>query len=721
LKRYFALLLLFAGLKGFASTEPSSQDTATVNRLNRAAASHFSSDPNVTFNYAAQGIALARKINYRTGLADGLVQAGHVDYFKGRSAAAIKEFDEAILIYQNLKDDDGLAACYVQYGRMYNLMADYEHALKYLELALTIDKKPGKDYALTDCYKNIGIVYFSHGLLSKALDFYYEGLFIAVKNHYDLVSAALYNDIGVILQNMEVYPNALEYFRKAIAIVEKSNDLVALGTLNQNIGEILLAQREYDKAIIYLNKANSIASKQNDKDGLSSVYTDLGLCYAKKNEFKKAISYLDTSLRTGIKYKIVYNQAYSLIGFATVYNEQKDYKKAYSYIKDGQALAVKLGNLSVRASADLEMNRTLAGLGDITGAYKALNDYISLKNDLKDNESIQKLTSYNLELSFAVKQRLQAEQQKAKDLLYKQTSRAQKLTILIFMIVIIAMVGISVIYYREKRKQQKINAMLETKNTEVLQQKADMDEQAGKLNELNNLKDRLIAILAHDLRAPLSTLRGLFDLLQDDSISHEELLGMIPGVLKKLEYTSDFLDTLLFWINSQMDNFERAVKCFPIEEVIAKETENYHEQALAKGIKLIENIPGDLSAQADPNSVRIVVRNLITNAIKFSGKGDTIEICAEKENQNILITVRDTGTGMSPQQSKKLFKSKVDSKTGTNNESGTGMGLLFCKDLVEKCNGRIWVNSKQGFGTEFSFTIPASIAAETEVPELVTS
>jgi two-component system sensor histidine kinase/response regulator len=709
LKLYIFLLLLLLPHVIIAATDSSVSDTAVVNRLNKLAGASFRSNPDSTFYYAAKSITLSQKINYQTGLADALVLQGHVNYFKGRSNAAIQRFDQAILIYKQLKDQKGLSLCYVLYGRMYTQLADYQKAMKYLELANAINKRIGDEYALTDCYKNIGIVYFSQGLLSKALDFYYEALFIAVKNHYSILSAELYNDIGVILQNMEVYPNALEYFKKSITIFEGTNDLHALGTLNENIGEILLAQDEYDRSIIYLNKANRIAKKQNDKDGLSSVYTDLGMCYANKHEFKKAISYLDTSLLIGIKYKIVYNQAYALIGFATAYNLQKNYKKAYPYALRGQQMAIKLGNLSVRASAAFQINKSLAGLGRVAEAYKALNEYIDINKGLKNNESIQKLTSYNFELSFSVKQRLRAQQQKEKDLLYQQNSRAQWLTNLIFLVIVIAMLVITCIYYLEKRKQQKINTMLKNKNKEVLIQKTDLDKQAGKLNELNTLKDRLIAILAHDLRAPLSTLRGLFDLLQDDSISHQEMLDMIPGVLKKLEYTSDFLDTLLSWINSQMENFETSVKSFSVKEMVANETKSHYEQAFKKGITLIENVPQELIASADPNSVRIVVRNLITNAIKFSSKNDIIEISAKQEDRNVLIRIRDTGEGMTPDENNRLFKSKVDSKIGTHNESGTGMGLLFCKDLVEKCNGTIWVTSQKGVGTEFSFTLPISI------------
>ena len=162
-----------------------------------------------------------------------------------------------------------------------------------------------------------------------------------------------------------------------------------------------------------------------------------------------------------------------------------------------------------------------------------------------------------------------------------------------------------------------------------------------------------------------------------------------------------------------MENFDSSAKSFSIKDIVAYETESYNEQALLKGIKLIDNVPADLAASADPNSIRIVIRNLITNALKFSDKDDTIEISASNiDAQHILISIKDTGIGMSADQHGKLFKSKVDSKTGTNNESGTGMGMLFCKDLVEKCNGKIWVTSEQGVGTEFSFTVPTGVPVD---------
>jgi two-component system sensor histidine kinase/response regulator len=730
LKFYLALFFLFISLNGFSLAnrgrvdslktlvesslkKEAAPDTLNINRLNTLAANYFESNPDSTLFYGQKSIELSKKINYKAGIANGLVQTGHARFFRGNFKEAQQNFDKAILIYKSLNDNKGISNCYMFYGRMYSLLAEYKLSLNYLKLAIDINKRLKNEQGIADGYKNSGIVYFSEGQWSTSLDYYYKALYIDIKLNNKAAAAANYNDIGEVLQSMGMYVKALEYYKKALKIFEDAKDLQAVGTVNENIGEVLIAQKDYDRAITYILKAIKIANEQDDKDGLSSVYADLGLSYAYKNQFPKAVNYLNKSLQTASRYKNIYNETTTLISFATVYNLRKDYKNAYKYAIEGQKMALKLGNLSVRSDAALQLNKTLAGLGRFDSAYKLLKQYIDLRDSLNNNESIQKLTSYSLEFNFATKEHQLAQQRHDEDVLYQQRIKQQRLINTIFLITMLGMIAVSVVYYRQKRKQQKINAMLEDKNREVLQQKTNLDDQAQKLNDLNTLKDRLISVLAHDLRAPLSTLRGLFSLLQDETISPVQLLEMIPNVLKKLEYTSDFLDTLLFWINSQMENFESSAKSFYIKDIVAYETESYHEQALLKGINLVDNVPDDAVASADPNSIRIVIRNLITNAIKFSKENDTIEISATQQDaQNHVITVKDTGTGMSDEQLNKLFKSKVNSKAGTNNESGTGMGMLFCKDLVEKCSGKIWVTSKQGQGTQFSFTLPMGILKE---------
>lgn len=690
-----------------ATSKEDPSDTVTINRVNKLAAEFVDVNPDSTLYYAKLAINRSLAIKYKIGIADGMVSEARVYSLKGDYAAAKKNFNGARLLYATMNDEAGLAGCYIEIGRMYNNIADYNQASDYFQKALNIYKKLKDENGIAYSYHNIGMVSVNIGKASYALDNYFKSLSINLRLNNKLSSAKDYNNIGTIMQTMELYPKSMEYYKRAIKIWQESKNVQGISTAYENMGEILIAEKKYDDAITYLSKSLKLTQDLDDKNGLSSLYADFGLCYAYKKQYGIALKYMAQALKMSNDFKIDYNKAVAYIDYAVVYNLQKDYHQAYKYARMANDLANKLGSLDNRTNAAMQLSEALGGLGRFEDAYKAQKKYVELRDSLKSDESVRKLTSFNLESVFNEKQRVLAEQHQRQDDLYQQKIQRQGLLSAIFFLIILGMAAILIVYYKAKLKQQKINTILEDKNAEVIKQKADLNDQAHKLNDLNNLKDRLISVLAHDLRAPLSTLRGLFGLLEDDTISHDQFLTMIPQALKKLEYTSDFLDTLLFWVNSQMENFDSSAKSFPIKDVISYEVSNYVEQATEKGIKLTDGVSGNITVAADPNSIRIVTRNLITNAIKFSRKDDTIVVSAQQRDDNfILVSVKDSGVGMTEKQLNKLFKSKVDSGTGTNNESGTGMGLLFCKDLIEKCNGKIWVESVQGSGTEFFFTLP---------------
>src|SRR6185503_15105729 len=556
-------------------------DTSNINRLNELARKYFESNPDSTNYFASVAVDLSRQISYMPGLANGLQQVGHADFFKGNYDGAQKDFNEAIWIYKKIGDKKGLGECYGLYGKMLSQQAKYPQALKYLDLALNVNREIRNRAGIATCYKNTGMVYFGEGRLSTALDFYYKALFIDLKGDNKVEIADIYNNIGDVLQNMKAYPRALEYYKKALAEAQEARDVYEIGTASENIGEVLLAQKSYDEAIIYLNKSLIIAKKQDDKDGISYVSADLGLCYAFKNNTVLAVNNFNTALVVARKTKMAYNEAFALISYATFFNLQKDYKNACKYAMEGQQLAATLGNVWFKANAAMELYKCFAGMGKFEEAFKYSLAYNSLKDSLKVNEGMQKLTSYNLTLNFTEKQQQQAIRQQAKEALYAQQIKQQKINAT-FAAVVVLMVIISVFYYFQKRRQQKTIVVLGEKNNEITQQKRSLKEQTQKLNDSNILKDRLISVLAHDLRAPLSTLRGVFDLLQDDTVSIEEVLEMVPSVLKKLEHTSDFLDTLLFWINSQVENFGKSAKVFRLKDIVLKEEQNLGEQAVSK-------------------------------------------------------------------------------------------------------------------------------------------
>ena len=689
-------------------------DTAAVNSMNKLALAYISSYPDSTVYYGQMAMRLSRRMHYRKGIADGLLAISDVYISQSKYSVVLKNLDESMALYVAENDVRGISNCYKLYGNLYYQSSAYKKAIAYYNKALTLKLKINDLPGISRLYLSMGNNYDNLGHPSTALDYYFKALKIDTRLHNQKSISADYNNIGVILQNMEIYPQALSYFTQALHTWTKMHSDGGICVAKQNIGEVLLAQGKYDEAISYLTDALVINQRQDDKDGISSGLNDLGLCYIYKKDNQKALNYLLQALKISTDNQIDYNRASTLINIALYYNVNRDYSRAYAYALQAKTLADHVGSVLLRTNASIQLIETLGGLKLYRKAFIAQKDFDKMKRTFKKDESVQKFTLYSTEYNYAEKQRQEKLQQKASAMLYQQKLHDKDLLNIIFFLVIAAVLSIAFLSYRQKQRQITINAQLKNKNDEVLEQKVNIDQQACKLNDLNKLKDRLIAILAHDLRSPLSTLRGLFDLLSDESISHQEMLQMIPSVVQKLDYTSDFLDTLLFWINSQVENFDLSGKCFLISDLIQAEVRNHTEQAALKGITLECSGNHGLIARADPNSVRIVIRNLITNAIKFSREGDVISVSAEEQAGNVLVSVVDTGIGMPAARVDRLFNSQVDSQSGTLNESGTGMGLLFCKDLIEKCNGRIWVSSREGVGTKFFFVLPLQVPAASE-------
>lgn len=231
-----------------------------------------------------------------------------------------------------------------------------------------------------------------------------------------------------------------------------------------------------------------------------------------------------------------------------------------------------------------------------------------------------------------------------------------------------------------------------------------------KLRDANFTKDKFFSIIAHDLRSPFTSILGFSRLLNEeyDDFSNEERKMMIKQILTSTESTFQLLDNLLTWARSQLGRTSYNPEPFEIETLVIETLNQSIPQAKIKGITLKAVMTEKTRVMADMNMIRTVLRNLISNAIKFSYEGSTVTVEAIRTKDKITITVTDTGTGIEPKTLKALFSldEKVTSIKGTANEKGTGLGLILCKEFVEKNQGTISVDSKVAEGSKFSFSLP---------------
>lgn len=231
-----------------------------------------------------------------------------------------------------------------------------------------------------------------------------------------------------------------------------------------------------------------------------------------------------------------------------------------------------------------------------------------------------------------------------------------------------------------------------------------------KFIELNAAKDKFFSIIAHDLKNPFNSLIGFSELLSEefDEFSEEEKKSQINSIRNVSEQTFKLLQNLLDWASSQTGRLEFNPKTIELSEIVTEIIGLMHLQSVYKKVAVYTGIGYGTKVFADSDMVKTIFRNLISNAIKFTNMGGKVWIVAKQKENEIEVSISDTGIGICQENIDKLFRIDEKFKTlGTLSEKGTGLGLLLCKEFVEKNGGRIWVESTPGAGSTFSFTLPA--------------
>lgn len=252
---------------------------------------------------------------------------------------------------------------------------------------------------------------------------------------------------------------------------------------------------------------------------------------------------------------------------------------------------------------------------------------------------------------------------------------------------------------------------IEQNNRLILQQNRDLTDINEELKTLNATKDKLFSIIAHDLKNPLASFKTAIEYLHKDyySFTDEEKIELLNEINQSAKSVYELLENLLQWSLSQRNKTPFNPAMFDFKSVVDSTISQLYLQAKNKRINLISNIQEPVQVNGDINLMTIVVRNLVSNAIKFTREGGSIYINGTQntDSNHYLVSIKDNGIGIPFDKLSKLFRIDSSSSTkGTHNESGTGLGLLICKEYVEKNNGKIWAESELDIGTTFYFTIP---------------
>ena len=319
--------------------------------------------------------------------------------------------------------------------------------------------------------------------------------------------------------------------------------------------------------------------------------------------------------------------------------------------------------------------------------------YQKLSDSLSRNENKKSLT--------LLKTKTEYDQQK--QLLIEENEKAlakQQRYIIAALAILLVFVIITILVYRAEVIQKRLNKELEAK-------KEILEKRESELQESNETKTKLFSIIGHDLRGPVGALQELLRLYSDGDMEADEFLEFVPKLREDVDHVSFTLNNLLSWGHTQMNGAVTKPSLMALESLVSENIKLLSEIAKKKSIKIVSELTENTLTWSDSNQIDIVVRNLISNALKFTPQNGMITISARERDNLWEVSIKDTGVGMDKITVKNLFVKNSNITTyGTDNEKGTGLGLSLCKEMVEKNGGSIWVESALRKGSCFFFTLP---------------
>ncbi len=567
-----------------------------------------------------------------------------------------------------------LASIYFQKDLINESYSFFMESAKYFK---EVNDMPAYAYTLID----IGNVYYRKEPFDLALDYYFqaEQVLLNVKKESDRAwgLALVYDNIGQVFSRKKNFDSSLYYFNKSIHIKYEGklkstyyNSYITISDLYYRFGFI-------DTALNYVQKAIDICTKQNQLNQLAFCYYSYGRKILKRDTAKGVeYFYKSYNLAKEMESSIIIRPLFSLTKYYSMHNNDSAlyyglilYNKSKSYT-----------NFYLHKSIDL-----LIGIYSKTKNYNEEARFLKLKIDKLEKDNDNKL--FKTELANEA-ERWGKEREKLNETQKRNALIRNFQSIIVFIVLVF-----SLFLFRAQRKLKKTTKQLEISNKQ--------------LKDTIKTKDMMYSIVAHDLRGPVGASLELVKLMDDSNIDAESFIQVLPTMRKSMQETYNLLENLLAWAQINKHEIHLKKEKFKVCTVVIESEKLHHESAKTKDITIVKHSGKNLMVFADKSSVATVLRNLVSNAIKFTSTHGEIHIQSKEKEDFVEISVTDTGVGMDSTTMETIFNKKTTlTKRGTADEKGSGLGLKLCREFVNMNGGEIWVESEVGKGSKFTFTLP---------------
>ncbi len=674
-------------------------DSVKVDLLNDIAYEYHLIIPDSTISLAQKAFQLATKIKYKKGIADALKVWSISAYIRSEYDLALAKNHEAIAIYDQIGEQKGKAAVINNIAIIKHNQGEYQAALSYYQQSLAIRQKIGDHKGVAACYNNMGNTYADMGNYSESLFQLYRGLQLREKMNDSVAIANSLANIAYVYYLLGKTDRSLQYSLKAYAITTKLG--IHEGSIQAavSIAGAYQTQQKLQQALYYLGQALSLAKKMNDQFSVALCLSNIGEVYIDMKRYAEAEKCIQQSLTICTEANDEDGIALNNIHLGEIYLNTGLLPKSIEHLQKGLAIASDINQKLRILEASQLLSEAYEKMGDLRNANLYLKKYMASKDSIFNEEVHKKTEEIASDFLLDKKQKEIALLEKDKSIQEGINERTKLISFSMAIgIMLLSLFIVNLLY--NKKKVSKANAI-------AIKQKEEIERQAIKLQELNDLKDRIFSVLAHDLRSPVASLSGIMSLIDQEMATPEDFLKLRSSINNQLSALSALLDNLLNWSKNQIQgNIIFQKETILVHDAIEQNFNLLNVYARQKDITLLNNTNHSDSVFLDVNHFDIIIRNLLSNAIKFTPKLGIVEVSSSSKNDTVEIIIKDSGVGMNPELLQKLFKPSQNSSYGTGGEKGIGIGLLLCKEFVSKNNGTISVTSEIGKGTTFSILLP---------------
>ncbi|MBL6448188.1 tetratricopeptide repeat-containing sensor histidine kinase [Fulvivirga sp. 29W222] len=654
-----------------------------IDIYNALAWEYRKSHPDSTVYFSNKAIGLTKILKFEGKIAKSLNYIGVAYHYKGDQVKSFDYYNLAVEAAIRHNDSSQYAHSLNNLGRLFSTQGDFVKSYDYYFTALEIFERLNDKEGLSYCYKSLSELYQTQNNYKKALEMSQKALEIRLGTDNIPGQVSMLLEMAQIQEHNKNYEKAFDYYLQAKVKAESIDDFINIANINIGISHLYYIQHKFPEALIFAQKASNMAGNTGNLNLLSRIDTQLGKVYFIEENFDKARHYFSKVLETASRSRELMIQLDAYYYLAEICEQKGDVNCAYEnfqrYAEVKQALNnAEMARAIERSEARLEIEK------------RDKENELLLANQARDQAVIDRQRTYNVTL----------------------------------VVIVVAIFALVINLWVTSRKRRRANEKLHQKNIHIARQQEEIREQNDMINaqnkvlhkhnqdlaELNNEKDTLMNIVAHDLKSPFNRIKGIGELLLLSGLTAEQrnYVKLLKSISQSgIDLIRDLLDVNAF----EFDKRKPEISKVDIYSLLLDKVKGFYADAKSKQIELrLEGGESQIFINSDKVYLSRVLDNLISNAIKFSDPGNPVILSVGRTENYTFISVKDFGQGFTEEDKQNIYKKFTKlSAQPTAGESSNGLGLAIVKTLVDRLEAEIELKTEIDKGSEFIIKFPSKI------------